>query len=92
MAVSVKAQMFTNDNGEIIKYDRLVVDGYIDGIFYEVEFKGTKNDMKLAQTLINYSGTKPSVEQHSGKGEVNATRVPAGADAEGAEAQSWLND
>lgn len=92
MPVRVKTQSFTADNGEIVQYDRLVVDGYIAGTHYEVEFKGDKNALKLAHSLLQSTETKPTVHATNGGADVNVTRQPAQAQTDPDAADSWLND
>ena len=52
---------FENDKGEVIKYKRLCISGYIGGSLETLEIKLEKSEMLLAKMLLTSTEDAPTV-------------------------------
>lgn len=87
--VTVESRNFINDNGENVKYKRLVIRAPLEGIVQELELPLNKLQATFAEMLLNAEGEPAQVHTRRAEADELVSPVRKKADPE---ATSWLDD
>lgn len=60
----VDMEPFENDKGELVKYKRLCISGYLGGEVHTLEIKLEKSELLLAEILLSSKEEKPVTDSH----------------------------